>query len=187
MKKLYKIAAWIIGVLVGLILVLLFSLSIYSKVTNHVDINPSAFHWKQGMNEAELEKATQDIIVSMTLEEKVAQLAGDKDNLLRYIFIRLMEKNMGHAYAGGNKRLDIPPLSFSDGSRGITAARGTCFPAGIARGASWNVELERQVGEVIGKEARASGANYYGGLCINLLRHPSWGRAQETFGEDPCW
>ena len=26
---------------------------------------------------------------------------------------------------------------------------------------------------------------FYGGLCLNLLRHPGWGRAQETFGEDP--
>ncbi|MBY9013972.1 MAG: glycoside hydrolase family 3 C-terminal domain-containing protein, partial [Candidatus Lokiarchaeota archaeon] len=35
-----------------------------------------------------------------------------------------------------------------------------------------------------GKEARAQGANLFGGICINLLRHPAWGRAQETFGED---
>lgn len=25
----------------------------------------------------------------------------------------------------------------------------------------------------------------FGGVCINLLRHPAWGRAQETYGEDP--
>ena len=27
--------------------------------------------------------------------------------------------------------------------------------------------------------------NLFGGVCINLLRHPAWGRAQETYGEDP--
>jgi beta-glucosidase len=37
----------------------------------------------------------------------------------------------------------------------------------------------------MGQEIRAQGGNFYGGLCINLLRHPGWGRAQETFGEDP--
>jgi beta-glucosidase len=29
------------------------------------------------------------------------------------------------------------------------------------------------------------GGNFFGGVCINLLRHPAWGRAQETYGEDP--
>jgi beta-glucosidase len=37
----------------------------------------------------------------------------------------------------------------------------------------------------MGKEARALGANFFGGVCINLLRHPAWGRSQETYGEDP--
>ena len=31
----------------------------------------------------------------------------------------------------------------------------------------------------------ALGGNHFGGVCINLLRHPAWGRAQETYGEDP--
>ena len=29
------------------------------------------------------------------------------------------------------------------------------------------------------------GADLYGGVCVNVLRHPAWGRAQETYGEDP--
>jgi beta-glucosidase len=32
---------------------------------------------------------------------------------------------------------------------------------------------------------RANGTNYAATPCINLLRHPAWGRAQETYGEDP--
>ena len=35
------------------------------------------------------------------------------------------------------------------------------------------------------QEARAQGANYWGGLCLNIVRHPSMGRAEETYGEDP--
>lgn len=38
----------------------------------------------------------------------------------------------------------------------------------------------------IGAELRASGATFTGAVCMNLLRHPAWGRAQETYGEDPC-
>jgi beta-glucosidase len=37
----------------------------------------------------------------------------------------------------------------------------------------------------MGAEARAQGANLLGSVCINLLFHPAWGRAQETYGEDP--
>jgi len=55
----------------------------------------------------------------------------------------------------------------------------------MARGASWDLDLERRVGDAMGQEIRAQHANFYGGLCLNLLRHPGWGRAQETFGEDP--
>jgi beta-glucosidase len=47
------------------------------------------------------------------------------------------------------------------------------------------LELEERIGEAIGRELRAVGADLYGGVCVNLLRHPAWGRSQETYGEDP--
>jgi beta-glucosidase len=55
----------------------------------------------------------------------------------------------------------------------------------MARGAAFDTDLERRVGDVIGAELRAAGATLTGAVCINLLRHPGWGRAQETYGEDP--
>jgi beta-glucosidase len=55
----------------------------------------------------------------------------------------------------------------------------------MARGATWDVDLEERIGDAIGLELRAVGADVYGGVCVNLLRHPAWGRAQETYGEDP--
>jgi len=61
----------------------------------------------------------------------------------------------------------------------------TCFPVSMARGASWDTELEERIGDAMGVEARSQGANIMGSVCINLLRHPAWGRAQETYGEDP--
>ena len=82
-------------------------------------------------------------------------------------------------------RLQIPGFFFSDGPRGVVVNHATCFPVAMARGATWDVDLEEEIGDVIGKEIRAVGATLYGGVCVNLLRHPAWGRAQETFGEDP--
>jgi beta-glucosidase len=55
----------------------------------------------------------------------------------------------------------------------------------MARGASWDADLEERIGDAIGVELRAMGADLYGGVCVNVLRHPAWGRAQETYGEDP--
>jgi len=55
----------------------------------------------------------------------------------------------------------------------------------MGRGAAFDVDLERRVGDAIGAELRAAGATFTGAVCINLLRHPAWGRAQETYGEDP--
>ena len=82
-------------------------------------------------------------------------------------------------------RLGIPGFHFSDGPRGVVIGPATAFPVSMARGASFDIDLEERIGDVIGQELRAVGATLYGGVCVNLLRHPAWGRAQETYGEDP--
>jgi beta-glucosidase-like glycosyl hydrolase len=86
---------------------------------------------------------------------------------------------------GSVERLGIPGLLFADGPRGIVMGHSTAFPVSMARGASWDVSLEERVGHAIGLEMRAQGGNLFGGVCINLPRHPAWGRIQETYGEDP--
>jgi beta-glucosidase len=83
------------------------------------------------------------------------------------------------------ERLGIPGFAFSDGPRGVVIGPATCFPVSMARGATWDLDLEERIGEAIGKELRAVGADLFGGVCVNVLRHPAWGRAQETYGEDP--
>ncbi len=55
----------------------------------------------------------------------------------------------------------------------------------MARGAAFDEELEYEIGSAIADEVAAQGGNYFAGICINLLRNPRWGRAQETYGEDP--
>ena len=87
--------------------------------------------------------------------------------------------------ASAVERLGVPGLRFSDGPRGVVVGSGTCFPVSMARGATFDPDLEERIGAAIGRELRAAGATFYGGVCVNLLRHPAWGRAQETYGEDP--
>ncbi len=82
------------------------------------------------------------------------------------------------------ERLGVPNVRFVDGPRGVVAGSATCFPVSMARGATFDRELEEEIGKVIGAEVRAVGGNYFGGVCINLPRNPRWGRAQECYGED---
>jgi len=134
-----------------------------------------------------VENQTKHLMSTMTTKEKLNQLAGDVGQLL---YVRLgirfgMLKQYCINYAGRDEKNEIPPMAFSDGPRGITVGPSTNFPVAMARAATWDTELEKRVGDVIGQEARAQHANYFGGVCINLLRHPGWGRAQESYGEDP--
>jgi beta-glucosidase len=89
--------------------------------------------------------------------------------------------------AGGLPDEGIPPLACVDGPRGVTkfAGKATAFPVAMARGATFDPELERRVGAAIAREVRAQGANLLLAPTMNVLRHPRWGRAQETYGEDP--
>ena len=81
--------------------------------------------------------------------------------------------------------LGVPGIRFVDGPRGCVAGQGTAFPVPMARGATWDLDLEERVGDVIGREVAIQGGNFFGGVCINLPRHPAWGRAQETYGDEP--
>ncbi|MHA1689543.1 MAG: beta-glucosidase family protein [Promethearchaeota archaeon] len=144
-------------------------------------INWSSF---KGLIEQEIEQKAKEILGSMTLKEKLKQMSGD-GTLLKNGLSMAIRYNKKPIPAGVNKRLGIPGILFSDGPRGVVMGNATCFPVSIARGASWDIELEEKIGNAIGIEARAMGANFFGGVCINLLRHPAWGRAQETYGEDP--
>jgi beta-glucosidase len=113
----------------------------------------------------------------MTLDEKITQMAGDSG-----LFLPADERLWN---VPGVERLDVPPLKLADGPRGVGTAEGaTTFPVGMCRGATWEPEVERRVGAAMGKELRAIGGNVLLAPTINILRHPSWGRSQETYGED---
>ena len=123
-----------------------------------------------------------ELIGKMTLKEKVYMLSGHWNTLNGMLHGRVY--NYDPIAGGGCKRLGIPPLLFTDGPRGVVMKNATCFPTSNTRAAAFDTDLEEEVGEAIAKEAIALGANYFAGVCINLLRHPSWGRAQEAYGED---
>ena len=133
----------------------------------------------------QVEVKSRELLAQLTLDEKLAMMDGDVP------FWAGLVEMMGGGYAdhpwdaGVISRLGIPGIRFVDGPRGVVMAGATTFPVSMARGAAWDVALEERIGDVIGRELRALGGTLFGGVCINLLRHPAWGRAQETYGEDP--
>jgi len=131
----------------------------------------------------ELERRVQELLARMTLDDKINQMSGA---VLLNALGQMTGYNKYHpTVTPDNHRLGIPGIRFVDGPRGINFQGSTCFPVNMARGASWDPGLQKRVGEIMGYEAKARGANYTGAVCINLVRHPSWGRSQETLGEDP--
>ena len=126
------------------------------------------------------------LLKEMTVKERIRLLQGHALGVTAKNFLTKGRFYNGEAYpAGGCKRLGIPPVMFTDGPRGIVMGKCTCFPVSMLRGATFDDDLEYRIGEVFAKEASALDANLFAGVCINLLRNPMWGRAQETYGEDP--
>ena len=128
------------------------------------------------------EKRIRQLIKKMTLTEKVGLLhANSKFNV------------------SGVKRLGIPEWALSDGPHGVRAEinrndwkyagwtndSSTCFPPGTAMAATWNLELTRQRGYVLGEEARFRKKDVLLGPGINIIRTPLCGRNFEYLSEDP--
>jgi len=128
----------------------------------------------------------EELLPQLSLEEKIGIMSGQvtEKKLLDDLFV-IEHYNVKPYPTMEVERLGVPNIRFVDGPRGVVSGSSTCFPVSMARGATFDRELEEQIGRVIGAEVRAQGGNYYGGVCINLPRNPRWGRAQECYGEDP--
>ena len=150
------------------------------------DFNTALGLYKENPTSERLSEVAEKLLSEMTLKEKIRMMRGHAMGVtIKNVFTR-GRYYIGEAYpAGGCKWLGIPPVLFTDGPRGIVMGKCTCFPVSMLRGATFDDELEYEIGQVMAKEASAFGANLYAGVCINLLRNPKWGRAQETYGEDP--
>jgi beta-glucosidase len=83
--------------------------------------------------------------------------------------------------------LKVPALNQEDGPGGVGDGETgvTQLPAPIALAATFDPGAAGCYGQVIGTQARGKGINLIYGPTVNLVRVPQWGRAFESFGEDP--
>jgi beta-glucosidase len=88
-------------------------------------------------------------------------------------------------------RLGIPSVRLSDGPAGVrgtqffNSAPALCIPCGTALGATFNTDVLRSVGGLLGREAKRKGAKILLGPTMNIQRSPVGGRGYESFSEDP--
>ena len=142
----------------------------YSKPPN----NPRYLDWSQPVS-----ARVDDLVSRMTLEEKASQLVNQSRAI---------------------PRLMVPRYDWrSEALHGIAGAGiATVFPEPVGLAATFDAPLIQQMAGAIGAEGRAKhnkavregrrdileGLDFWA-PNINIARDPRWGRAQETYGEDP--
>lgn len=137
-----------------------------------------------GMSDAQVDALAKEKLAKLNLKQKVWLLHGNWQTIRDSVLYK-RSYNPVPIETYGSRKIGLAPIGFTDGPRGVVMGKSTAFPVSMARAASFDRSLEERIGDVIGIEARAGKANYFGGVCINLLMHPAGGRAQESYGEDP--
>lgn len=82
-------------------------------------------------------------------------------------------------------RMGIPVDFTNEGIHGLNHDRATSLPAPVGIGSTWDKELVRKAGEVVGREARALGYTNVYAPILDPARDQRWGRVVECYGEDP--
>lgn len=118
----------------------------------------------------------QRLVEQMTLEEKLSFVYWNYN----------LDDPLEKLWIPGVPRLGIPQLSGTDGPAGVTISRpAIAMPAPVALASSFDEDLARSYGEVLGREGRAAQQDVILGPMVNNIRVPQAGRNFETFSEDP--
>src|SRR6266571_4280853 len=122
---------------------------------------------------APVDQRVQMVLAQMSLDDKIAMVHG------------VSGPYVGNVPANG--RLCIPAMTLEDGPAGVADGMSgvTQLPAPVAVAASWDTGIARQYGTVVGNEEAGKGANVNLGPTVNIVRDPRWGRAFESYSEDP--
>ncbi|MBR1584909.1 MAG: glycoside hydrolase family 3 C-terminal domain-containing protein [Clostridia bacterium] len=82
-------------------------------------------------------------------------------------------------------RLHIPAVFHMEGLCGPLMQDTTTFPSGVARGSSFDPELERKIGETVSRQEAAFGITQILAPVLDISRDSRMGRQCEPYGEDP--
>lgn len=164
-------------------------------------------------NKLTYEQRVNDLLLRMTLDEKIDQLSmkslknlefnengkvtqeslkelfqGSSIGCLESPFVEhdKIAKLSEYAdrYLREQTRLGIPAIQIAECLHGQMALGATIFPQAIAQGSTWNPELIYKMGQMIAAEATAAGVDQALSPLFDLARDPRYGRVEECYGED---
>ena len=157
----------------------------------------------------------EDLLERMTLDEKLAQLGSvwvfqllEAGSLSPTKAEELMRNGLGHVtrvsgasnldavaaarmansiqeFLVNETRLGIPAIVHEEICSGLMARDSTVFPQAIGVASTWEPALAEAMADVVRVQMRAMGAHQGLSPVLDICRDPRWGRAEETFGEDP--
>ncbi len=163
----------------------------------------------------DVEEAVQQLLKTLTLEEKVGQLIqADIDSVKP---ADLAQYPLGSILAGGNAAPDhnvrsgaeawlnlteaffqasrhrpsprhqpIPILFGIDAVHGHAKIRGaTLFPHNVGLGAAHDPGLVEKIGRATAEEVAATGIDWTFAPTVAVVRDVRWGRSYESYSEDP--
>lgn len=165
-------------------------------------------------DEANMEKKITDLLASMTLEQKIAQMIQPE---IRDITVADMRQygfgsylNGGGAFPNNNKHataddwielaekmyqasiddsldgISIPTMWGTDAVHGHNNVIGaTLFPHNIGLGAANNPALIEKIAAATAKEVMVTGIDWVFAPTVAVVRDDRWGRAYEGYSEDP--
>lgn len=111
-----------------------------------------------------------DVLKQLTLNEKLLLITG-----------------AGAFSSYGIPEKGIPSIRMADGPYGVKTKGGNaiCMMNTCLMASSWDREISRTVGSMLGKEASRLGVDMLLGPAINIKRNPLAGRNFEYYSEDP--
>ena len=161
-----------------------------------------------------IESRVEDLLVRMTLDEKIAQLGclwtatliGPDGFDPDYAAARMPHGIGQVTRIGGSTglrpretaelmngiqrvaiertRLGIPIFVHEECVGGLLQRDATVFPQAIGLSATWDPALVEEIAAVIREQMLAVGARLGLAPVLDVARDPRWGRVEETYGED---
>jgi beta-glucosidase len=133
------------------------------------------------------------IVKELSLDEKLSLVHGGPSNAMAMFdpYADPDAKSLGNAgYISGIPRVGIVSIKMADATVGVTHSSAfgrysTPLPSTMAETSSWNLDIAREYGSLIGRELRDQGYTMTLGGGIDLAREPRNGRNFEYHGEDP--
>ncbi|OHV18911.1 beta-glucosidase [Parafrankia soli] len=161
------------------------------------------------------EQRAQDLLATMTIEEKAQQVVGllptgllGPAGVIASTASKLLAEGIGHVgmlgtfghlvperlakatnqiqhYLLTKTRLGIPATFHIEALNGPVAPGFPVHPTAIALAATWNPDAVKEMAALTGRQVRAVGHGHVLSPVMDVARDARWGRVHETYGEEP--